>query len=188
MNLNTDESDWVRYIKKSCGHPVNCHCINCSHKKADVMWLHIFVVNHICLLCAAVFCMFHKSLALNEYFPLCVNMFLFWSAYHHLSTPLNSSISLFPTLCLCPGARTSCIFSPCVLSIKFHVFSNNSSQTFLCTFVVAAVLRQVHGHYLACKCVLLDDIGTPMCMCLCVRQRGRDETQKKRGESSKCAA
>lgn len=131
--------------------------------------------------------MFHKSLTLNEYFPLCVNMFLFWFAYHHPSAPLTSSISLFPALCLCLSVRTSCIFSPCVLSVQFHVFSNNSSQKFLCTFVVAAVLKQVPGHYLACKCVLLDSIGTPLCMCLCVRQRGSDEMLKGRGKSSKCA-
>lgn len=99
------------------------------------------------------------------------------------------NLSLFPALCLCPSVRTSCIFSPCILSFQLHVFSNNYGQKFLCTFVVAAVLKQVPGHYLACKCVLLDGIGTPMCMCLCVRQRGRDEMLKgkRRGKSSKSA-
>lgn len=173
-----------------CGHSVNCHCLNCYDEKADVIGNNIFIVNLICLLCAAVFCMFRKSLTLHEYFPLRVNMFLLWSASHHPSAspppPLHQSLS-FPLSAFAPVSG---------LPVFFHLaFSPFSPMFFLITparnvsalFVVAAVLKQVPGHYLACKCVLLDGIGSPMCMCLCVRQRGGDETLKRRGKSSKCA-
>lgn len=98
---------------------------------------------------------------------------------------LHPSLSPFPALCLCPGVRTSCIFPPCFLSVPYHVFSNNPGHNFLSTFVVAAVLKQVLGRYLACKCVLLDGIGGPMCSCLCVRPES--EMKHQRGEVRVCS-
>lgn len=117
-------------------------------------------------LCTDVFCVLRKNLTLLIYFPLCVNMFLSQSACHHPPPPLTSS-SLFPALCLCTSVRTSCIFPPCFLSIQCHVFLITQSHNFLSAFVVAAVLKQVLGHYLAHKCVLLDGISSPMRVFVC---------------------
>lgn len=162
--------------------------MNCAEEKTDVMYnifsLHITSV-FFALLCS-VFCA--KTWPSMSIFRCVSTCFSSGPPTTIPLAPLTSPISLFPALCLCPGVRTSCIFPPCFLSIHYHVFSNNSSHNFLSTFVVAAVLKQVLGHYLACKCVLLDGISNPMCACLCVRQRGRDETLKRRGKSSICAA
>lgn len=118
-------------------------------------------------LCTDVFCDLRNKLTLLVYFPLCVNMFLSQSACPHPPAPLTSSTSLFPALCLCTSVRTSCIFPPCFLSIQCHVFLITHSHNFLSAFVVAAVLKQVLGHYLAHKCVLLDGISSPMRVFVC---------------------
>lgn len=125
--------------------------------------LHHFSMSLSVLTCSVL----RNNLTLLVYFPLCVNMFLSQSACHHPPLPLTSSTSLFPTLCLCTSVRTSCIFPPCFLSIHCHVFLITHSHNFLSAFVVAAVLKQVLGHYLAHKCVLLDGISSPMCVFVC---------------------
>lgn len=83
---------------------------------------------------------------------------MFWECIHQISQTAKEPH--FASFTLCTYIRKSCVFPPCV-SLRFSlIVLLITPATCLCSSSCVKVSTE---RYLACKCVLLDDIAASVC-------------------------